>query len=137
MRINTQGTPSATLTISAIASDASETVIISTATGLVLDTETTLKVDTDTVKLKFEASTNDGSNYYQVQVTTGTISESESSTISYDIETVDTSVWTTYQEINIETLTLITDISFQFQSTYSFYAGEMDWRVLKNGTAVA
>lgn len=137
MRINTQWTPSATLTISAIGSDASETEIISTATGLVLDSDIILNVDIDTVKLKFEASTNDGSNYYQVQVTTGTISEVETSTISYDIETVDTSVWTTFQERTIETLTLITDISFLFQSTYSLYAWEMDWRVLKNGVVVA
>jgi len=137
MRINTQGTPSATLSISAIGSDDSETVIISTATWLVLDSDIILNVDIDTVKLKFEASTNDWSNYYQVQVTTGTISETEPSTISYDIETVDSSAWTTYQEITIETLTLITDIDFLFQSTYSYYAGEMDWRVLKNASVVA
>jgi hypothetical protein len=69
MRINTQGTPTATLTISAVSGDGSETELISTASGLQLDTEIDLQVDVETIKLKFEASTNDGSNYYQVQVT--------------------------------------------------------------------
>lgn len=136
MRINTQWTPSATLTISAVSSDGSETELISTASWLQLDTEIDLQVDVETVKLKFEASTNDGSNYYQVQVTSWTISEIESDEITYDIETVDSSNWTTYQERTIETLTQITDIAFDFQSTYSYYAGEMDWRVLKNGVVV-
>jgi hypothetical protein len=137
MRVNKVGNPTAVLSIYAVAPGWSETLIISTSTWLQLNTDYSLGVDVDATKLKFVASTNDANNYFQIQVSPWTISEQKSNEVSHDIETVDTSIWTTFQEITIETLTLITSASFDFQSTYSFYATEMDWRILKNGVAVA
>jgi hypothetical protein len=68
---------------------------------LIIGSALILPVDQEYIKLKVVASASNGTNYYKVKVILDTLEETAPTQIDVNIETLDSSIWTAFQTLNI------------------------------------
>ena len=120
--VTTEGTPTADLTVYGVKADDTEVEIASTTdSSLTLDTAYTFEADGEYIKLKFVASSSNGTNYYKIRTATENTDELATAETTHDLEGCDSGTYEQFATLTVDLITEINEVEFEFKSHTSSY----------------